>query len=93
MVAFATLSAGLLIIALGLIAKARRQTVVTGLQRLVGNTAVVESMHSDSTMIRLDGELRQIQSIEPVHVNDIVSVTNAGDVVLIVKKYTSNKGD
>ncbi|MEH6605539.1 MAG: nodulation protein NfeD [Pseudomonadales bacterium] len=81
-------SGALLIFGVGMIMKARKQAVVTGLHHLVGQTAVVEYAHGDEIMVRLDGELWQVISDTPLQLDDTVSVTAADGVVLQVKKDT-----
>lgn len=84
--AFAVFSLGLLMFALGGLVKARRQPVVTGLEYLVGASGVVESMHRDRPLVRLQGELWHVQSDEVLHLNDRVTVMAANGVILQVKK-------
>ncbi|MEH6550620.1 MAG: nodulation protein NfeD [Pseudomonadales bacterium] len=81
-------SGALLIFGVGMIMKARKQAVVTGLHHLVGQAAVVEYAHGDEIMVRLDGELWQVESDTPLQLDDTVSVTAADGVVLQVKKDT-----
>lgn len=85
-VAFAAFSAVLLIIALGLILKARRQAVVTGPGHLLGSTAEVEVMRGDRAFVRLDGELWQALSDQPLAPHDTVTVDAIDGVVLRVSK-------
>jgi membrane-bound serine protease (ClpP class) len=59
---------------------------VTGVQHLIGTTAVVESNYNDQPLIRLQGELWTVQSDQPLQPNDRVTVTAANGVVLKVKK-------
>lgn len=85
-IAVATFSGALLVFGLAVLMKARKQVLVTGLQHLVGATAIVESVHNNTTMVRLDGELWQVNSTEPLQLRDKVSITAADGVVLDVKK-------
>lgn len=89
-VAFAVFNAGVLIFALGLVLKARRRQVVTGLDRLKGHSAVVESLHEGEALVRLDGELWQVHCDDLLAVDDIVTVAELDGVTLIVEK---NKGE
>jgi membrane-bound serine protease (ClpP class) len=91
--AFALFSAGLLVFGLGLLMKARKQAVVTGLHHLVGAKAMVESLHHNAAMVRLEGELWQVHSDQTLQVDDTVTVTAANGVVLDVKKQTENHHD
>ena len=90
-VAFAAFSAVLLIIALGLILKARRQAVVTGPGHLLGATAEVEVMRGERAFVRLDGELWQALSDQPLAPHDTVTVDAIDGVVLRVSKDGGRK--
>ncbi|MEH6583273.1 MAG: nodulation protein NfeD [Halioglobus sp.] len=85
-VAFAVFNVGVLIFALGLVLKARRQQVVTGLDHLRGHSAVVESLHDGDALVRLDGELWQVCSDELLAIDDTVTVAGFDGVTLIVEK-------
>ena len=80
--AFSAMSAGLLVVALGMILKTRRRGTVSGLDHLVGNYALVESTEGDRPLIRLDGELWQVKCDQPLQQNDKVRVKAAHGVVL-----------
>jgi membrane-bound serine protease (ClpP class) len=84
--AFALFSAGLLAVALGLILRARRQQVVTGPDHLVGAHALVESVNEGVAWVRLDGELWESASDEPLAAEDEVTVDEIDGVVLHVSK-------
>jgi membrane-bound serine protease (ClpP class) len=84
--AFAVFSAGLLMIALGLILKARRRAVVTGPGHLVGESALVETFREDEVFVRLDGELWHAQCDEPLEKDDSVTVDAIDGLVLKVSK-------
>jgi membrane-bound serine protease (ClpP class) len=85
-IAFAVFSVGLLVFALGLVLRARRQSVVTGLEHLIGATAVVESMNSGVARVRLDGELWQARSEQPLDESDQVTVNGIDGLTLEVSK-------
>jgi membrane-bound serine protease (ClpP class) len=85
-IAFAVFSAGILIFALGMVLRARRQAVVTGLGRLVGLDAVVESLNGDRALVRLEGELWQVENEVPLEVEDVVRVIGLDGVMLKVSK-------
>jgi membrane-bound serine protease (ClpP class) len=91
--AFALFSASLLVFGLGMLMRARKQTVVTGLQHLVGTTAVVESLSHDAAMVMLEGELWRVNSDQPLQVDDSVYVTGANGLVLDVRKNTESQHD
>lgn len=84
----AVFSAGLLVFALGMVVKARKRAVVSGLQHLLGARALVETLHEGTPMVRLDGELWQVHSEQPLQVNDQVTVTAIEGVYLRVSKST-----
>ncbi|MEH6567882.1 MAG: nodulation protein NfeD [Halioglobus sp.] len=83
---FAAFSASMLVFALGLLLKARKQELVSGLDHLVGTTAQVESTHNGVVFVRVDGELWQVESDESLAVNDPVTVAAIDGVTLMVKK-------
>lgn len=83
---FAAFSASLLIFALGLLLKARKQQLVSGLDHLIGTTALVESTHNGVVFVRVDGELWQVESEEKLAVHDTVTVAAVDGVTLMVKK-------
>ena len=84
-------SAALLIVALGLIVRARKQAVVSGLEHLVGAPAIVESIHDNAPFVRLDGELWQVQGDQALQIDDAVTVTAADGIVLHVKKQNGER--
>ena len=83
---FAAFSASMLVFALGLLLRARKQQLVSGLDHLVGTTALVESTHNGVVFVRADGELWQVESDEMLAVNDPVTVAAIDGVTLMVKK-------
>lgn len=85
-VAFAMFSAGVLVFALGLILRARRQAVVTGLDHLFGARVAVESLSGDVAWVRLDGELWEVACDDPLQPDDTVTVDTIDELVLHVSK-------
>jgi membrane-bound serine protease (ClpP class) len=85
-VAFALFSAGLLMFALGMIMRARRQSVVTGLDHLFGARATVESVNGGVAWVRLDGELWEAACEEPLAPDDPVTVQSIDGLTLRVNK-------
>jgi membrane-bound serine protease (ClpP class) len=83
---FAVFSAALLVVALGLILKARRRAVVTGLDHLLGSNATVESVRSGVAWVRLDGELWETSCGEPLAADDTVTVDAVDGLTLRVSK-------
>ncbi len=85
-VALATASALMLIAVLGMVLRARRQVVVSGLAALEGLTTVVERLHNQQPMVRLEGELWKVDCDDPLTTGDKVTVIAANGVSLKVKK-------
>lgn len=88
--AFALFSVVILVFAMGMILRARRSTVVTGLDHLFGARAEVESVRGDVAWVRLDGELWESVCEETLSENDPVTVEGIDGLVLQVKK--TNRG-
>ena len=86
---FAVFSALLLVFALGLVLKARRHAVVSGLQPLLGQTATIESVRNGEAYIRLQGERWHVECPDPLAVDDTVTVTDASGVILKVAKTST----
>jgi membrane-bound serine protease (ClpP class) len=87
--AFAVFSAGLLIIALGLILKVRRRESVTGPEHMLGERVTVETIGKQGAFVRLDGELWHVQSDQPLNAQDEVTVDAVDGLVLKVSKCDS----
>jgi len=85
-VAFAVFSVGVLVFALGLIMRARRQAVVTGLDHLFGARAAVESVSGDVAWVRLDGELWEVACEDTLAPDDSVTVNTIDNLILQVSK-------
>ncbi len=86
-VAFALFSAAVLVFALGMILRARRQDVVTGLDHLFGSIASVESVSGGVAWVRLDGELWEVDCGESLATDDKVRVDGIDGLTLQVSKY------
>jgi len=84
--AFAAFSAGILVFAMGMIVRARRRAVVTGLDHLFGAAAVVESVEGGVAWVRLDGELWEACCEQKLLPDDKVTVTAINDLIVQVKK-------
>ena len=85
-VAFALFSGGLLIFAVGMVLKARRQEMVTGVDNMLGRSLEVESLHDSGALVRADGELWHVHSDLPLEKNDIVTVMAVDGLTLKVRK-------
>ena len=84
--AFAAFSVGLLVFALGLILRARRSAVVSGIEHLLGCEAVVESVDGGVVRVRMDGELWQADCDQPLGVADKVVVDAIDGLTLRVSR-------
>ncbi|GGO87120.1 hypothetical protein GCM10011348_39570 [Marinobacterium nitratireducens] len=84
--ALASASAGLLVLVLGMVWRARHQPVVSGRSALVGQTGAVEQLHDGQALVRAAGELWQADSDEPLQTGDEVRILDAGGVRLKVEK-------
>jgi len=77
---------GELIMALGMMARARNRPLVSGIERLVGLTAVVESEPGDIARVSLDGELWTVACAESLAPHDTVTVDAIDGLTLHVSK-------
>jgi membrane-bound serine protease (ClpP class) len=84
--AFALFSVAVLVFAMGMIIRARRSALVTGLEHLFGSQAVVESLDSGVAWVRLDGELWETACEQSLAVNDSVTVTSIDGLTLQVTR-------
>lgn len=84
--AVAAFSGALLIMALGMLVRARKQPVVTGLGHLIGATAVVESLPGATPRVNLDGELWTVACAEALAPHDRVTVESIDGLTLHVSK-------
>ncbi|MFV8817004.1 NfeD family protein [Haliea sp. E17] len=84
--AVAACSAALFCVALGLVIRARRRALVSGLEHLLGSVVEVEVMRAGQPYIRLDGELWRAASDEPLQARDKVSVDAFDNLVVSVHK-------
>jgi membrane-bound serine protease (ClpP class) len=82
----AAFSGGVLIMALGMMVRARNRPLVTGIERLVGLTAVVESEPGDIARVSLDGELWTVACAESLAPHDTVTVDAIDGLTLHVSK-------
>ena len=84
--AFTVFSVGILVIALGLILRARRQALVSGLDHLLGGSAEIESVRDNVAWARLDGELWEVSCSTRLAPHDRVVVDAIDGVTLLVSK-------
>ncbi|MEQ8802981.1 MAG: nodulation protein NfeD, partial [Haliea sp.] len=72
-VAVTVFSAGLLVFALGMILRARKRAVVSGVEHLLGATTTVSRVEGRDAWVWLDGEIWHARSDEPLAANDPVT--------------------
>jgi membrane-bound serine protease (ClpP class) len=89
--ALAVSSAALLVFVLGMVWRSRRQEVVSGVQGIMGQTAVVEQISQGRPLVRLQGELWYVDSSSPLEVGDRVVVRDMRDLVLEVDKLAEEQ--
>lgn len=90
-IAVTTFSALTAFFALGMLLRARKQAVVSGMEHLMGAGAVVESIDNGSAWVRLEGELWSARCDESLAPNDRVTVRDVDGLTLIVDK-TGERG-
>jgi membrane-bound serine protease (ClpP class) len=84
--AFAAVSVAVLVFALGMVLRARRRAVRTGVQQLVGAVATVELVDKGVARARLDGELWELQCPQALEAHDRVVVNAIDGLTLKVSK-------
>jgi membrane-bound serine protease (ClpP class) len=84
--AFAVFSAALLMFALGMVMRARRQAVRTGVGHLLGAVATIESVSNGTAWARLDGELWETACADTLGPDDRVVVRAIDGLTLQVSK-------
>jgi membrane-bound serine protease (ClpP class) len=83
----AAFSAALLVLALGMLMRARKRPVVTGLDHLLGATAVVEAVPGGVARVSLDGELWTVACEDSLVPDDRVTVESIDGLTLHVSKH------
>jgi membrane-bound serine protease (ClpP class) len=84
--AFAAASVAVLVFSLGMVLRARRQRVRTGVEHLVGSTATVESVSNGIARARLEGELWEVSCPDALGLEDRVVVREVDGLILKVIK-------
>jgi membrane-bound serine protease (ClpP class) len=84
--AFAVFSVAVLVFALGMVLRARRQAVHTGMEHLLGAVATVETVNDGIAWTRLDGELWETRCPEELKPEDRVVVNAIDGLTLQVSK-------
>ena len=85
-VAVTVFSAALLVFALGMILRARKRAVVSGVEHLVGATTTVSRVEGRDAWVWLDGEIWHARSDAPLAINDPVTVTAIDGLTAVVRK-------
>jgi membrane-bound serine protease (ClpP class) len=84
--ALTAVSAGVLIVVLNLLLRARRQPVVSGSSTLVGETAEVVDSGNEAVLVRLHGETWRVNCPGSLEVGDRVTIKNVSGLILDVEK-------
>jgi membrane-bound serine protease (ClpP class) len=92
-IAVSVFSAALLIVSFALIMRARKQQVVSGVERLLGATGIVEKLSGAQPMVRLEGELWETRCAQRLVAEDEVVVCAIDGVTLEVKKQVRGNQD
>jgi membrane-bound serine protease (ClpP class) len=85
-VAVAVASAGFTFLTFTMLFKNRRRPIVSGVVALIGRTAQVELMHETQALVRLQGELWQVQADSHLKTGDFVKVISRDGLILNVSK-------
>ncbi|QIB67507.1 nodulation protein NfeD [Kineobactrum salinum] len=88
-VALTLFSLGLLVFTLGMVLKARRSAVVSGVERLPGTHTRVGRIDNGRAWVWLDGELWQARSEAPLQLNEEVIVTAVDGLTVVVARQPS----
>ena len=84
--ALTAVSAGVLIVVLNLLLRARKQPVVSGSSTLLGETAEVVDSGNAGVLVRLHGEIWRVDCPASLKVGDHVSVKKVSGLLLDVEK-------
>ncbi len=91
--AFAATSIAILVFALGMVLKARKGALRTGVGVLVGRVATVESVNEGVTWARIEGELWEVDCPQALGPDDRVVVDSIDGLTLKVTKEKGVKPD
>jgi len=84
----AILSAAFSFLTFSMLFKSRKQQKVSGIETLLGETAEIESIHQETTLARIHGELWQVQANVPLSLGDKVIVSSIRGLTLNVLKQS-----
>jgi len=85
-VAVAAFSAAMLMMMLGMVIRSRKRPIVSGLDHLIGTTAVIESVPGGVARVRLDGEMWTVACDDSLVPQDKVTVESIDGLTLHVSK-------
>ncbi|MDP2180674.1 NfeD family protein [Methylicorpusculum sp.] len=89
--AFALSSAAFLIIALGLLLKARHKSVVTGSEELSGSIGIALDDFSGTGLVRVHSEIWRARTRESLHKNQKIQVNNRDGLILEVSSIPNQE--
>ena len=84
--AITALSAVLMIFVIGMVWRARRKPIASGLATLIDASTEVIAIEDARPMVHLQGENWQVRCDQPLKVGDRVRVVEAAGLILTVKK-------
>ncbi|MEX0963944.1 MAG: nodulation protein NfeD [Pseudohongiellaceae bacterium] len=84
--AFAVASAGLFILTLSMLVRSRQQEVVTGVEAMVGATAIAHKAFQGRGTVRAFGEIWQAESDENIEEGEELKITEVDGLILKIKK-------
>lgn len=88
-VAVTVFSAALMIFALGMILRARKQELVSGVEHLLGATTTVSRVEGDDAWVWLEGEIWHARSDIPLVAGDTVTVTAIDGLTAVVRRQAA----
>lgn len=88
-VAVTVFSAALMIFALGMILRARKQELVSGVEHLLGATTTVTRVEGDDAWVWLEGEIWHARSDVPLVAGDTVTVTAIDGLTAVVRRQAA----
>jgi len=89
--ALALSSAAFLIMALGLVFKAKRKPVVTGQEELLGKTGIALEDFTGSGLARIHSEIWKVRTQETLHKNQPIQVIGREGLTLLVKSIPNQE--
>ncbi len=90
-IAMSVISVALLALVIWLTRKSLRQPIVTGREALIGSTGEVMEYYTDYMLVRVQGEIWNASSDEPLQVGQKVRITKIGNLKLTVEPLTKTE--